>query len=60
MAIKLGVLKDNEKEVRRLCVAWMNTEYESQERKEAERKLRNFGFTAWNLLSLFYGELDYE
>lgn len=60
MAIKIETLKGNEKEIRGLCVQWMKTECDSKEHKEAERKLRELGFTAWNLLSLLYGELDYE
>lgn len=60
MAIKLETLKASEKEIKGLCVKWCNTGCEDKEHKEAERKLRSLGFTAWNLISLLYGELDYE
>jgi len=60
MAITLETLKANESGVRKLCMQWCNTECSTKEHEEVERKLRKLGFTAWNLISLLYNELDYE
>lgn len=60
MAVQYDYYKRHEKWIRRVAALWLRTITSGGRHRKAERLLCQWGFTSWNLVSLAYGELDYE
>jgi len=61
MAIRYDFYKRHEKWVKQVALLWLKTlDVNPKIHQKAERLLHKWGFTAWNLVSIAEGYIDYE
>jgi len=61
MAVKYEFYKRHEGWIKKVALLWLKTvDADPKRHKKAERLLRKWGFTAWNLVSIAEGYIDYE